>query len=82
MSANAIHRKIPTLIEIIAFVKTNGLFDRSDLLRDDGEVDLGRRMRAGGDIGVVSVERGNGGGTEGGGKLTGLVWQFFGVAAM
>ena len=43
---------------------------------------LVRRVRARADAGGVPFERGSGGGTEGGGKLTGLVWQLLGVAAV
>lgn len=67
---------------MIAFVITNGLPARREFLRETGAADFGSRIRARGDIGAVSVERGRGGGTEGGGKFTCLVWQFLGVTAM
>ncbi len=61
---------------------TNGLFDCRDRRSGARVGMLGRRMRALGEGGGVPFERGSGGGTAGGGKLTGLVWQFLGVTAM
>ncbi|MEK7411513.1 MAG: hypothetical protein AAB327_09065 [Actinomycetota bacterium] len=43
---STIHRKIPTFIEIIAFVTGIGLFARLARCRGTCEVALGRRMRA------------------------------------
>lgn len=48
----------------------NGLFDCRDRRRGVRVGMLGRLMRARGDGGGVPFERGSGGGTEGGGKLT------------
>lgn len=61
---------------------TNGLPVRRDLFRETGVADFGRRVRARGGVGAVSVARGSGGGTEGGGKFTCLVWQFLSFTAM
>lgn len=55
---------------MIAFVTMNGLFDCRDRRCGARVGILGRRMRARGNDGVVPFERGSGGGTEGGGKLT------------
>ncbi len=83
---SAIHKKIPTFIEIIAFVTANGLFVRCDRRCGDRVVVLGRcvcaREAAAGAAAGTPLERGSGGGTEGGGKLTCLVWQFLGVASV
>lgn len=79
---SAIHRKIPIFTEIIALVTTNGLFVRGDLRCGTRVELLGRRMCARGEAAGVPLERGNGGGSEGGGKLTCLVWQFLGVATV
>ena len=65
-----------------ALVTTKGFLVRRDLLRDTGATNFGLRVRAGDEVRAVSVERGRGGGTAGGGKLTYLVWQFLGVIAM
>jgi hypothetical protein len=81
-SVSAIHRKIPTFIEIIAFVTINGFFVCRDRRCGARAGILGRRVRARAAAGGVPLERGSGGGTEGGGKLTCLVWQFLGIAAM
>ena len=60
----------------------NGFFDRRDR-RCGARVGIfGRLMRARGEAEGVSFERGSGGGIEGGGKLTRLVWQFLGVTAV
>lgn len=48
----------------------NGLFDCRDRRSGVRVGMLGRLMRARGDGGGVPFERGSGGGTEGGGKLT------------
>lgn len=69
-SERAIHKKIPRTIEIIAFVTTNGLFDPRDRRCGVRVGILGRRIRARGDAEGVPFERGSGGGTDGGGKLT------------
>ena len=73
-------------IEIIALVTTNGLFVRRDLRCGARVVVLGRRVFARGTAvdtaAGASLERGSGGGTEGGGKLTCLVWQFLGIASV
>lgn len=64
----ASQRKIPAFVEISALVTTNGLF--------------GRRARGRGVTAGLLLARGKGGGTEGGGKLTCLFWQFLGIAAV
>lgn len=69
-SERAIHKKIPTFIEMIAFVTMNGLFDCRDRRCGARVGILGRRMRARDNDGGAPFERGSGGGTEGGGKLT------------
>lgn len=61
---------------------TNGLFVRRDRYCVTRVLALGRLVRARGAVAGGPLERGNGGGTEGGGKLTCLVWQFLGVAAV
>lgn len=65
---------------------TNGLFVRRDLRCGARVVLLGRRVLARdaavGAAAGASLERGSGGGTDGGGKLTGLVWQFLGIASV
>lgn len=65
-----------------ALVTTNGLFVRCDRCCVARVLPLGRRVRARGEAAGVPLERGNGGGTEGGGKLTCSVWQLLGVAAV
>lgn len=79
---SAIHRKIPTFIEIIAFVTGIELFARLARCCGTREAALGRRMRARCEEAGRLFECGSGGGTDGGGKLTGLVWQFVGIAAV
>lgn len=74
--------KIPTFTEIIAFVTTKGLFVRRNRRRGTRLVILGRRVRGRGEVGGVLPERGSGGGMDGGGKLTCLVWQFLGVGSV
>lgn len=74
--------KIPTFAEMIALVTTSGLRALRDLRCGTRGVMLGRRVGARGETAGVLFDRGSGGGTEGGGKLTGLVWHLLGVGSM